>query len=78
MNTDHFKWLSASLAIVFIPLDLYKEHYYLDPGTGSLLIQLAIGALVGGWFVIKNYWIRIKAFFNKRSTSIKHDENVDE
>ena len=38
---------------------------YLDPGTGSLLIQIVIGVLIGGWFVIKNYWIRIKQYFNK-------------
>ena len=53
-------------------------HNYLDPGTGSLLIQLAIGALAGGWYVMKNYWTRIKYFFNKRFGSSKKDENSED
>jgi len=66
--------LPISLSIIFIPVELLRGHYYLDPGTGSLLIQLAIGTLVGGWFVIKNYWVRIKLFFNKLFKADNKDE----
>jgi hypothetical protein len=69
------KLLSISLAIIFIPFDLIQGHYYLDPGTGSLLIQLAIGALAGGSYVIKHYWVRIKHFFNELLSTGKKDEN---
>lgn len=38
---------------------------YIDPGSGSLILQvLAGGALAAGMF-IKTYWIRIKSFFKK-------------
>jgi hypothetical protein len=37
---------------------------YLDPGSGSLLIQLLAAGLLGGiGILIKTFWHRIKAFF---------------
>lgn len=36
---------------------------YLDPGTGSLIIQVVIGVAVGGLFTVKIFWGRIKTFF---------------
>ncbi|HDQ35108.1 MAG TPA: hypothetical protein ENN14_02210 [Chloroflexi bacterium] len=41
---------------------------YLDPGTGSYIIQLLIGAAVGLGFLIKVNWNRIKAFFSKKDS----------
>jgi hypothetical protein len=35
---------------------------YLDPGSGSYLIQLLIGGLVGILFLLKVYWRRIVSF----------------
>lgn len=78
IKIDYLKSLPISLAIMFFPFDLVQGHYYLDPGTGSLLIQLAIGALAGGWYIIKNYWVRIKHFFNKLLYSSKKDGNSED
>ena len=38
---------------------------YLDPGSGSYIIQILIGTLLGGFFAIKIYWRKIKAYFSK-------------
>lgn len=38
---------------------------YLDPGSGSYLIQILIAALLGGGFAIKAFWKQISAFFSK-------------
>lgn len=35
---------------------------YLDPGTGSYIIQLVIAGLLGVSFTIKLYWKRIRGF----------------
>lgn len=35
---------------------------YLDPGTGSYIIQIAIGVVAGGVFALKIYWTRVKEF----------------
>jgi hypothetical protein len=37
---------------------LVNTPAYLDPGTGSLIIQIAIGALVGGLVAAKVFWKR--------------------
>ncbi|MGM0600140.1 MAG: hypothetical protein ACQETH_10035 [Candidatus Rifleibacteriota bacterium] len=37
---------------------------YIDPGTGSFIFQLLISALVGGIFIIKTYWQKIRSWFS--------------
>ncbi len=36
-------------------------HAYLDPGTGVLIVQAAIGAIAGALVAVKLYWSKIKA-----------------
>ena len=38
---------------------------YLDPGSGSYLIQLLIGSLLGAGLAIKMFWGRIVSFFTR-------------
>jgi len=46
-----------------MPIILLKVNY-LDPGSGSLLVQLLAAGLLGGiGIVLKMFWGRIKAFF---------------
>jgi hypothetical protein len=52
-------------------------HLYLDPGSGSYIIQLVIAALLGGGFLIKAFWRQIAAFF-KRVFSGKKSDATDE
>ncbi len=33
---------------------------YLDPGTGSLVLQMSIAGVLGGLFVVKRFWRQIK------------------
>jgi hypothetical protein len=35
---------------------------YLDPGTGSYILQMAVAAVLGSLFAIKMFWKRIIAF----------------
>jgi hypothetical protein len=37
-------------------------HAYLDPGTGSYVVQLLIGGLLGGLFALGVFWRRVVAF----------------
>jgi hypothetical protein len=45
-----------------------REHFYLDPGSGSFLIQLLLAALIGSAFAIKVYWKKVKAFFTGKKS----------
>ncbi len=40
-------------------------YAYLDPGTGSMLVQMLLGGVAGGLVIGKLYWARIKAFFGR-------------
>ena len=33
---------------------------YIDPGTGSMVVQVLIGAIVGVGVAIKVYWYKLK------------------
>jgi hypothetical protein len=47
-----------------------RPSLYLDPGSGSFLIQLLLAALLGGAFAIKIYWRKIKALFTGKKEEI--------
>lgn len=47
------------LLLTVIPAPLYA---YLDPGTGSYVLQIVLAAVLGGLFAIKLFWHRIKLF----------------
>ena len=49
------------LALVAVP----PAHAYLDPGTGSLVIQVLIAAGVGAAVAVKVFWKRIAAFLRR-------------
>ena len=40
---------------------------YLDPGTGSIILQAIIGGIAALGFSIKLYWYKIKSFFKKKN-----------
>ena len=49
------------LALLFVTGFFVSDAYaYLDPGTGSLVIQAVIGALVGVAITLKIYWYKLK------------------
>lgn len=49
---------------------------YVDPGSGSYLIQAIIAAILGALFYFKTIWWKIRSFFQrpKKDDSPKNDE----
>lgn len=43
---------------------MIKYFLYVDPGSGSYLLQAIIAAILGAGFWIKMSWHRIKAFLS--------------
>ena len=68
------EWLARS-----IPEILIRPARYLDPGSGSYLLQLLIASALGAAFAVRLYWTRIKAFFTGRfgSSQDKDEEDGD-
>lgn len=52
--------------------------YYLDPGSGSMLIQIILGAVLGVGVLVRVFWANIKDFFTKgkKSTETMADPTV--
>ena len=42
---------------------MISQFLYIDPGSGSYLVQVIIAAVLGVAFYFKTIWWRIKAFF---------------
>ena len=60
-----FVWMVSwtlvfALVIGLMPLD--RALAYLDPGSGSLIIQVLIGGLLGLLVAVKLYWGKIIGF----------------
>ena len=54
---------------------------YLDPGTGSFIIQILVATVVGTLVTIKMYWSKIIGIFKKKSeneTEIEMDDSKEE
>jgi hypothetical protein len=56
---------SILLSVSLLPVSLHIFRGYIDPGTGSLIIQAAIAGLLGGLYLIKVFWTKVKGFFGK-------------
>jgi hypothetical protein len=50
---------------------------YLDPGTGSVVIQAVVGSLLGALLVIKLYWRKILAFLTGRKSARRGGQTPD-
>lgn len=57
--------LHALIHIILVA-PVSKPAAYLDPGSGSFILQILIATLVGGLFVIKSYWKKIISFFRRK------------
>ena len=49
---------------------------YLDPGTGSIIIQALVGALAATISTISIYWYKVKIFLLKLKNKLFHKKNV--
>ncbi len=66
--------LSAVLVLTFA-----REAYgYIDPGTGSLILQVIIGSLLGAAFAIKIFWRHIMYFAGRLFGRKKRDDTGED
>lgn len=58
-------FVGAALALL-LPMPAWA---YLDPGTGSIILQGIIAGIAVAGLTIKTYWYRLKSLFGKTETS---------
>ena len=60
-----------SAALVIVSLVVFElasppgVYAYIDPGSGSYVVQVVLAAILGGLFAVKIYWNKIKEFVSK-------------
>lgn len=50
------------LVVALLAMSTKYAQAYLDPGTGSYIIQVVMGGALGGMYLLKVYWKRIGGF----------------
>ena len=51
---------------------------YLDPGSGSFIIQIAIAVLLGLGVALRASWSKIKTFFGIKPKPAEEDDDSDD
>jgi hypothetical protein len=59
------KYLLFSLTVLFFLSSPTLSYAYLDPGTGSYVLQIFLGIFLAGLFYVKTAWHKIKSKFRK-------------
>ena len=60
------KELAVILISIFLVLVLVNQSYaYIDPGTGSMLVQAVLAAIAAVSVSIGIFWHRIRSFLNR-------------
>jgi hypothetical protein len=78
---NYYCMLKSSLITAFVVFCAFllipkPAFAYLDPGSGSYLIQIIIASVAGGGVLVKTQWRNIKKIFTKKGKSkeTKSDE----
>lgn len=66
---------ALAVSLVFGLLSIRPAYAYIDPGTGSYVIQVAIAFVVGAFFAVKMFGRRAIAFIKKIIFAKKEDDH---
>ena len=66
------------LCAAFVLMPQRDALAYIDPGTGSFILQMLIAGLVGSAFALKLFWRRIVGFFSGLRRKAPQGEGNDD
>jgi hypothetical protein len=74
------KFWTASMmpALLYLPLHQGIFPAYIDPGTGSIILQAVIGVLFGAIVALKLFWRQVKAFVGSLFSKFKRNEKHED
>jgi hypothetical protein len=49
-----------------------RAYAYIDPGTGSYILQIVIAGLVGAALTLKLFWRRLRLFMSNVASKMKN------
>lgn len=63
------------LCFVTLMWSTQPSYAYLDPGTGSIILQGFLAAVASGIVVVKVYWSKLSGFFSKKPSSDRKSDS---
>ena len=75
MSNSKLKLIIISISFIIISNNAYA---YLDPGTGSIILQTLAFLLAAGLAFFSNLWTKIKIFFQQPIFSRKSKTYIEE
>ena len=54
-----------TLSFVYLLCSISNSHAYLDPGTGSIILQAILGFIAAAAATMSIYWAKFKSIINK-------------
>ncbi len=66
-----------ALSLAFLSL-ARQAHAYLDPGTGSYVVQILIATLAGGAYLVVSSWSKVKGFLSSIISKLSGRKKQDE
>ena len=67
----------VALSLLLLSLFPAQAQAYLDPGTGSIILQGIIAGFAVAWFTIKIYWHKLAALFGKKAPESLLEDDAD-
>jgi hypothetical protein len=68
----------AFVYVTFCLLAPEKSYAYIDPGTGSYILQVIAAVFIGALFSIKMFWRNVKLFFAGIFTRNSKDDDDEQ
>jgi hypothetical protein len=62
-SSNYVDFTLERIAMIFPLLPHLAPAYYLDPGSGSMIIQLILGSLLAIGIAVRVFWGKIKGRF---------------
>lgn len=68
----------TTVSLLLLSLFPVQAQAYLDPGTGSIILQGVIAGIAVAWFTIKTYWYKLAALFGKKAPESLLEDDADD
>jgi hypothetical protein len=74
LGTQSFRF---AIAVMALGMSASSAHAYLDPGTGSMILQVLLGGIAGMVVAIKLYWHKLLSLSGMGGNRLSAEQNVD-
>ncbi len=68
---------AVAFLIIYLFVTVKPAHAYLDPGTGSYILQMVLAGVLGGLYIFKGYVARVFNFIRSMFTKVDKEKDAE-